>query len=50
MMPVLDFTLHIRGVDELPGTYVLRAELYYEERSNPQCVKEVEFQINTAEA
>ncbi len=45
MMTQLDFTLHIRGVESLPGTYVLRAELYYDERTNPQDVRETTFLI-----
>lgn len=45
MTPTLEFTLHIRGVDSLPGEYILRAELYYEDRQQPQDVREVAFTI-----
>ncbi|MBN1964929.1 MAG: hypothetical protein JW910_09795 [Anaerolineae bacterium] len=45
MTPLLEFTLHIRGVEELAGTYLLVAELYYEDRNKPQDRKEVTFEI-----
>lgn len=45
MTPKLEFTLHIRGVDTIEGHYVLRAELFYDDRHDPQDVKEVPFQI-----
>jgi hypothetical protein len=45
MTPDLEFTLHIRGVDSLEGDYILRAELYYEERTKPLVVEEVLFHI-----
>lgn len=45
MTPDLEFTLHIRGVDSLEGDYILHAELYYEERTQPQAVEEISFRI-----
>lgn len=45
MTPNLDFTLHIRGIDSLTGDYIVRAELYYEDRNEPQHVREVSFSI-----
>jgi hypothetical protein len=47
MTPNLDFTMHIRGIDELAGDYILRAELYYEERTDPQHTVEITFRIET---
>lgn len=45
MTPTLEFTMHIRGVATLAGDYVLRAELYYEDRQQPQDTREVNFTI-----
>ena len=45
MTPELEFTLHIRGVDSFEGEYILHAELYYEERTQPQAVEEITFTI-----
>ncbi len=45
MTPRLEFTLHIRGVEDRSGAYMLRAELFYDDRLNPQDVRETEFQI-----
>jgi hypothetical protein len=47
MTPVLELTLHIRGVEELIGDYILRAELYYDDRACPQHTREIAFQIAT---
>ncbi|GAB4574006.1 MAG: hypothetical protein Kow0077_18390 [Anaerolineae bacterium] len=46
MTPTLEFTLHIRGVDTLEGDYTLRAELFYEDRLNPQDQREIAFAIS----
>lgn len=32
----MEFTIHIRRVKALPGDYVAEADLYYEDRANPQ--------------
>lgn len=45
MTPHLEFTLHIRGVTELTGKYQLRAELYYDDRQQPQHSKTILFTI-----
>lgn len=49
MTPNLEFTMHIRGVDTFEGQYVLRAELFYEDRHSPQHVQEIAFQIPAPE-
>lgn len=48
MTPLLEFTLHIRGVETLNGTYTLTAELFYEDRQQPQDTREVQFEITEA--
>ena len=45
MTPLLEFTLHIRGAEELAGDYLVRAELFYDDRTNPQDAQEISFQI-----
>lgn len=45
MTPHLEFTLHIRGVDSLPGDYSLRAELYYDDRQSPLDTREIQFRV-----
>ncbi len=45
MTPNLEFTLHLRGVAETAGDYVLRAELYYADRASPQHSREITFSI-----
>ncbi len=40
-----EFTMHIRGLDEPAGDYILSAELYYESRDPPQDRRELAFQI-----
>ncbi len=49
MTPLLEFTLHIRGVEDLPGEYQLRAELYYDDRRQPQCSETITFTIDAPE-
>jgi hypothetical protein len=49
MTPNLEFTLHIRGVETLAGTYILRAELFYDDRMQPQDAREISFQIDAAQ-
>ncbi len=34
MHPRMEFTVHIRGVNDPTGEYILRAELYYEDRTH----------------
>lgn len=43
-----EFTMHIRGIDDPAGDYILRAELYYETRNPPQDSQSVEFTIPNA--
>ncbi len=45
MTPTLEFTLHLRGIAETAGDYILRAELYYADRANPQHSREITFSI-----
>lgn len=47
MIPHLEFTLHIRGVEELTGQYVLTAELYYDDRTQPQHTRQTTFEITS---
>ncbi len=49
MTPNLEFTLHIRGIDERTGDYLLRAELYYDDRLQPQDTQEIVFHIAEAQ-
>jgi hypothetical protein len=48
MTPNLEFTLHIRGIETFPGTYLLRAELFYDDRTNPQDAREITFVIDSS--
>lgn len=41
----MEFTMHIRGLDDPTGSYTLTAELYYETRRPPQDKREVTFTI-----
>lgn len=45
----LEFTLHIRGVQDTRGDYTLAVELFYADRQNPQHTKEVPFRIARTE-
>lgn len=45
MTPALEFTLHLRGVDDPAGTYVLTVDLYYDDYTNPQHRQETTFQV-----
>ena len=40
-----EFTMHIRGLDDSAGDYMLSAELYYESRDPPQDKAEIAFVI-----
>ena len=40
-----EFTMHIRGVDDPVGSYIMTAELYYETRNPPQDKSQIEFEI-----
>jgi hypothetical protein len=46
MTPHLEFTLHIRGVEHLSGDYILHADLFYDDRAQPQHAMEISFQIS----
>lgn len=50
MHHVLEFTMHIRGVETLAGDYSLKAELFYDEREAPQDVRELSFRIEDTSA
>lgn len=41
----MEFTLHLRGVEETAGDYVLEAQLFYETRQPPQDQTVVNFSI-----
>ncbi len=41
----MEFTIHIRGIARPEGRYILRAELYYEERTQVQHQQEIQFDI-----
>ena len=41
----MEFTVHIRGVTNPAGQYVVRAELYYEAVDQPQAQAETPFSI-----
>ena len=45
----MEFTLHIRGVDDPAGIYTLTVELFYETRKPPQDRQIETFTIPTAE-
>lgn len=40
-----EYTMHIRGVDNPAGDYILTAELYYETRNPPQDARSIDFVI-----
>jgi len=41
----MDFTMHMRGMDDPAGDYSLEAELFYETRNPPQDTARIEFAI-----
>jgi hypothetical protein len=41
----MEFTLHIRGVDDPAGDYTLTADLFYETKNPPQDRKTVDFTV-----
>ncbi len=45
MTPRLEFTLHIRGLQDTSGDYLVRVELFYDERTQPQDIREITFNI-----
>lgn len=45
----MEFTLHIRGVDDPAGDYTLTADLFYESKNPPQDHKSVSFTIPAQE-
>lgn len=44
----MEFTMHMRGMDDPTGDYELQAELYYETRNPPQDEKSTTFTIPAA--
>lgn len=44
----MEFTMHLRGLDDPAGEYTLTAELYYETRNPPQDRHVVEFVVPEA--
>jgi len=44
----MDFTMHMRGMDNPAGDYTLEAELFYETRNPPQDTMQIEFSIPEA--
>ncbi|QPC81127.1 hypothetical protein G4Y79_15600 [Phototrophicus methaneseepsis] len=46
----MEFTLHIRNVDDPAGDYQLDVELFYETRNPPQDTQSVQFTIPQADA
>lgn len=46
----MEFTMHLRGLTEPAGNYVLSADLFYETRNPPQDRREVPFVIPEADA
>jgi hypothetical protein len=45
----MEFTRHIRHVDDPAGDYMLEAELFYETRNPPQDTASVNFTIPEAD-
>ena len=43
-----EYTMHLRGLNDPAGRYVLTAELYYETRNPPQDRRQIEFDIPPA--
>jgi len=46
----MDFTMHMRGMNDPAGDYLLEAELFYETRNPPQDRASIEFTIPEDEA
>ncbi|MEM9954216.1 MAG: hypothetical protein AAF846_21575 [Chloroflexota bacterium] len=46
----MDFTMHMRGMDDPTGDYTLEAELFYETRNPPQDTASIQFTIPEDEA
>ncbi len=44
----MEFTIHLRGLDDPAGEYTLTAELFYETRNPPQDRQVVEFSVPEA--
>jgi hypothetical protein len=44
----MEFTIHVRGVDDPAGDYMLTAELFYETRNPPQDKRSVSLSISDA--
>jgi hypothetical protein len=45
----MEFTIHIRNVNDPAGDYTLEVELFYETRNPPQDKRSIEFTIPAAE-
>jgi len=50
MLTDMEFTLHLRGVDDPAGTYTLTADVFYETRNPPQDRRVETFIIPEAES
>ena len=44
----MEFTLHLRGVDDPAGEYTLRVQLYYDDAHMPQDVREITLHVPPA--
>ncbi|NLX10224.1 MAG: hypothetical protein GXY36_11250 [Chloroflexi bacterium] len=44
----VEFNLHLRGVDDSAGDYIVRVQLYYEDAAEPQDTREAALHIPTA--
>ena len=45
----MEFTMHLRGLDEPEGDYTLTVDLYYETRNPPQDRRVVAFHVPSAD-
>ena len=45
----MEFTMHLRGMDDPAGDYIMHAELFYETRKPPQDTASFAFEIPAAE-
>jgi hypothetical protein len=44
----MEFTIHIRGVPTPVGSYIVKTELYYEDRAKAQSFHETPFSVEAA--
>lgn len=45
----MEFTMHLRGMDDPAGDYTMTTELFYETRNPPQDTRTVSFEIPAAD-